>query len=93
MLSPQAAFLSPPAAMNAFDLKGVAPRHVARHQSVAGMLPFMTLVLLPLFPAIGMWLPERCTSERRGDTLRPSGLLRGRLDALFSVKPVNMTFT
>jgi TRAP-type mannitol/chloroaromatic compound transport system permease large subunit len=62
-LNLQTAFLSPPVAMSAFYLKGVAPRHVTLNQIFAGMLPFMgiqvlAIVLLYLFPAIGMWLPE-----------------------------------
>jgi TRAP-type mannitol/chloroaromatic compound transport system permease large subunit len=62
-LNLQTAFLSPPVAMSAFYLKGVAPRHVTLNQIFAGMLPFMgiqvlAIVLLYLFPAIGMWLPQ-----------------------------------
>jgi len=62
-LNLQTAFLSPPVAMSAFYLKGVAPRHVTLNQIFAGMLPFMgiqviAIVLLYLFPQIGMWLPE-----------------------------------
>ena len=59
----QAAFLSPPVAMSAFYLKGVAPKHVTLNQIFAGMMPFMgiqviAIVLLYQFPAIGMWLPQ-----------------------------------
>jgi TRAP-type mannitol/chloroaromatic compound transport system permease large subunit len=59
----QTAFLSPPVAMSAFYLKGVAPPHVTLNQIFLGMLPFMAiqvlgLVLLYMFPAIGLWLPE-----------------------------------
>jgi TRAP-type mannitol/chloroaromatic compound transport system permease large subunit len=62
-LNLQTAFLSPPVAMAAFYLKGVAPPHVTLNQIFAGMMPFMAiqvlaLILLYLFPAIGMWLPE-----------------------------------
>lgn len=62
-LNLQTAFLSPPVAMSAFYLKGVAPKHVTLNQIFAGMLPFMgiqvlAIVLLYLFPAIGLWLPE-----------------------------------
>ncbi len=62
-LNLQTAFLSPPVAMSAFYLKGVAPPHVTLNQIFAGMLPFMgiqiiAIVLLYLFPAIGMWLPQ-----------------------------------
>jgi TRAP-type mannitol/chloroaromatic compound transport system permease large subunit len=62
-LNLQTAFLSPPVAMAAFYLKGVAPRHVTLNQIFAGMMPFMAiqviaLVLLYLFPGIGLWLPH-----------------------------------
>jgi tripartite ATP-independent transporter DctM subunit len=59
----QTAFLSPPVAMSAFYLKGVSPPHVTLNQIFLGMMPFMgiqiiALILLYMFPAIGMWLPE-----------------------------------
>ncbi len=62
-LNLQTAFLSPPVAMAAFYLKGVAPPHVTLNQIFAGMIPFMmiqvlALVLLYVFPQIGLWLPE-----------------------------------
>jgi TRAP-type mannitol/chloroaromatic compound transport system permease large subunit len=62
-LNLQTAFLSPPVAMAAFYLKGVAPSHVTLNQIFAGMLPFMgiqilAIILLYQFPAIGLWLPQ-----------------------------------
>jgi TRAP-type mannitol/chloroaromatic compound transport system permease large subunit len=62
-LNLQTAFLSPPVAMAAFYLKGVSPPHVTLNQIFMGMLPFMgiqiiALILLYMFPAIGLWLPE-----------------------------------
>ncbi len=62
-LNLQTAFLSPPVAMAAFYLKGVAPPHVTLNQIFGGMLPFMgiqvvALVLLYVFPEIGLWLPN-----------------------------------
>jgi TRAP-type mannitol/chloroaromatic compound transport system permease large subunit len=62
-LNLQTAFLSPPVAMSAFYLKGVSPPHVTLNQIFAGMMPFMgiqvvALVLLYMFPAIGLWLPQ-----------------------------------
>mgnify|MGYP003593677005 CR=1 FL=1 len=62
-LNLQTAFLSPPVAMAAFYLKGVAPPHVTLNQIFAGMMPFMAiqvvaLLLLYMFPAIGLWLPQ-----------------------------------
>jgi TRAP-type mannitol/chloroaromatic compound transport system permease large subunit len=62
-LNLQTAFLSPPVAMAAFYLKGVAPKHVTLNQIFAGMMPFMAiqvvaLILLYVFPGIGLWLPS-----------------------------------
>ena len=62
-LNLQTAFLSPPVAMAAFYLKGVAPPHVTLNQIFAGMLPFMgiqviAMAMLYLWPQIGMWLPS-----------------------------------
>ncbi|MFO1324534.1 MAG: TRAP transporter large permease subunit [Burkholderiales bacterium] len=61
-LNLQTAFLSPPVAMAAFYLKGVSPPHVTLNQIFAGMMPFMAiqvvaLILLYVFPGIGLWLP------------------------------------
>jgi TRAP-type mannitol/chloroaromatic compound transport system permease large subunit len=62
-LNLQTAFLSPPVAMAAFYLKGVAPKHVTLNQIFAGMMPFMgiqvvALALLYIWPQIGLWLPS-----------------------------------
>ena len=62
-LNLQTAFLSPPVAMAAFYLKGVSPPHVTLNQIFAGMMPFMgiqilALILLYIFPGIGLWLPQ-----------------------------------
>jgi len=62
-LNLQTAFLSPPVAMAAFYLKGVSPPHVTLNAIFAGMMPFMAiqviaLVLLYVFPGIGLWLPS-----------------------------------
>ena len=59
----QAAFLSPPVAMSAFYLKGVAPSHVTLNQIFAGMMPYMLIVILCmvlmyLWPGLTLWLPE-----------------------------------
>ena len=61
-LNLQTAFLSPPVAMAAFYLKGVAPPHVTLNQIFAGMMPFMgfvviAMILLYVFPGMGLWLP------------------------------------
>ncbi|MCE5263923.1 MAG: TRAP transporter large permease subunit [Deltaproteobacteria bacterium] len=62
-LNLQTAFLSPPVAMAAFYLKGVAPPHVTLNQIFVGMLPFMVIQLLAIFllymfPEIGLWVPS-----------------------------------
>jgi tripartite ATP-independent transporter DctM subunit len=62
-LNIQTSFLSPPVAMAPFYLKGVAPKHVSINQIFAGVMPFMAIVLLAMlllyvFPGIGLWLPE-----------------------------------
>ncbi len=62
-LNLQTAFLSPPVAMAAFYLKGVAPPHVTLGQIFMGMLPFMGLqviaiFVLYMFPGLGLWLPQ-----------------------------------
>jgi TRAP-type mannitol/chloroaromatic compound transport system permease large subunit len=59
----QAAFLSPPVAMSAFYLKGVAPKHVTINQIFSGMMPYMLIVLLCLAimyvrPGMTLWLPN-----------------------------------
>ena len=59
----QAAFLSPPVAMSAFYLKGVAPPHVTLNQIFAGMMPYMLIVVLCLacmyiWPGMTLWLPQ-----------------------------------
>jgi TRAP-type mannitol/chloroaromatic compound transport system permease large subunit len=62
-LNLQTAFLSPPVAMAAFYLKGVAPPHVTLGQIFMGMMPFMAIqvfaiFVLYMFPGVGLWLPE-----------------------------------
>jgi len=59
----QAAFLSPPVAMSAFYLKGVAPPYVTLNQIFAGMMPYMIIVCICLafmyiWPGMTLWLPE-----------------------------------
>jgi len=59
----QAAFLSPPVAMSAFYLKGVAPPHVTLNQIFSGMMPYMLIVILCmvfmyLWPGMTLWLPN-----------------------------------
>jgi tripartite ATP-independent transporter DctM subunit len=59
----QTAFNTPPMAMAAFYLKGIAPPHVTLNQIYGGSLPFvglvfLTMVLLYLFPGMALWLPN-----------------------------------
>ena len=59
----QAAFLSPPVAMSAFYLKGVAPSHVTLNQIFAGMMPYMFIVIICMvimyvWPGMTLWLPN-----------------------------------
>jgi tripartite ATP-independent transporter DctM subunit len=62
-LNLQTSFLTPPMAMSAYYLKGVAPPHVLLSQIFAGCMPFLTMVflamaLLYIFPGIALWLPS-----------------------------------
>src|SRR6478752_3456580 len=59
----QAAFLSPPVAMSAFYLKGVAPSHVTLNQIFSGMMPYMLIVIICMvfmyiWPGMTLWLPN-----------------------------------
>jgi TRAP-type mannitol/chloroaromatic compound transport system permease large subunit len=59
----QAAFLSPPVAMSAFYLKGVAPKHVTLNQIFNGMMPYMLIVIVCMivmyvWPGMTLWLPN-----------------------------------
>ncbi|MBR1195005.1 TRAP transporter large permease subunit [Bradyrhizobium sp. AUGA SZCCT0240] len=59
----QAAFLSPPVAMSAFYLKGVAPKHVTLNQIFSGMMPYMFIVIvcmvfMYMWPGMTLWLPK-----------------------------------
>jgi tripartite ATP-independent transporter DctM subunit len=62
-LNQQTSFLSPPVAMSAFYLKGVAPKSVTLNQIFSGMYPFMlfqciALLVLWFFPQLATVLPE-----------------------------------
>ncbi|MBU8538287.1 TRAP transporter large permease [Falsiroseomonas tokyonensis] len=62
-LNLQTSFLSPPVAMAAFYLKGVAPPHVRLEDIFRGCMPFIYIVvfcmaLVYVFPALVTWLPE-----------------------------------
>ena len=62
-LNIQTAFNTPPMAMAAYYLKGVAPPHVRLAQIFNGALPFvfmvfMTMALVYIFPGLALWLPD-----------------------------------
>ena len=61
-LNTQTAFNTPPVAMAAFYLKGVAPPWVKLTDIFSGALPFVfmvffTMLLVYIFPGIALWLP------------------------------------
>ena len=61
-LNLQTSFLTPPMAMAAYYLKGVAPPHVQLVEIFKGVMPFLSLVFLAMFivymwPGIALWLP------------------------------------
>jgi len=61
-LNLQTSFLTPPMAMSAYYLKGIAPPHVQLVQIFRGCMPFLVMVfiamvLLYIFPGIALWLP------------------------------------
>jgi tripartite ATP-independent transporter DctM subunit len=61
-LNLQTSFLTPPMAMSAYYLKGIAPPSVRLAQIFGGCMPFLTMVFISMvalyvFPQIAMWLP------------------------------------
>ena len=63
-LNLQTSFLSPPVAMAAFYLKGVAPKHVKIEDIFKGCMPFIyivvfTMLMVYVFPGIVTWLPDK----------------------------------
>ena len=59
----QAAFLSPPVAMSAFYLKGVAPPHVTLNQIFAGMMPYMLIVILCMVHHVSLARDDALAAE------------------------------
>jgi tripartite ATP-independent transporter DctM subunit len=62
-LNTQTAFNTPPVAMAAFYLKGVAPPEVKLTDIFSGALPFVflvffTMALVYIFPDLALWLPN-----------------------------------
>ncbi len=68
-LNTQTAFNTPPVAMAAFYLKGVAPPQVELTHIFRGALPFvgmvfLTMFLVYVFPGIALWLPDYLYTAR-----------------------------
>lgn len=68
-LNTQTAFNTPPVAMAAFYLKGVAPPQVKLTDIFSGALPFVglvffTMALVYIFPGIALWLPTYLYGSR-----------------------------
>jgi len=68
-LNTQTAFNTPPVAMAAFYLKGVAPPHVTLADIFKGALPFVFMVFLCMalvyvFPGLALWLPDYLYTSR-----------------------------
>ena len=68
-LNTQTAFNTPPVAMAAFYLKGVAPPWVKLADIFSGALPFvfmvfLTMLLVYIFPGIALWLPDYLYTPR-----------------------------
>jgi len=62
-LNLQTSFLTPPMAMAAYYLKGVAPAHVQLMDIFRGIMPYLAIVIFMMvllynFPGIALWLPE-----------------------------------
>jgi tripartite ATP-independent transporter DctM subunit len=68
-LNTQTAFNTPPVAMAAFYLKGVAPPYVKLTDIFSGALPFvflvfLTMILVYVFPGLALWLPDYLYTPR-----------------------------
>ena len=62
-LNLQTSFLTPPMAMAAYYLKGVAPPHIQLINIFRGIMPYLAIVIFAMvlmynFPGIALWLPE-----------------------------------
>jgi tripartite ATP-independent transporter DctM subunit len=68
-LNLQTSFMTPPMAMAAYYLKGVAPPHVQLMDIFKGCFPFLFVVILAMvilynFQGIALWLPEQIYKVR-----------------------------
>ena len=62
-LNLQTSFLTPPMAMSAYYLKGIAPPHIQLNEIFRGNYPYLAMVLVAMlilynFPQIAFWLPN-----------------------------------
>ncbi len=62
-LNIQTSFLTPPMAMSAFYLKGIAPAHIQLMDIFRGIFPFLGMVFIAMIilynvPEIALWLPK-----------------------------------
>ncbi|MDH5355889.1 MAG: TRAP transporter large permease subunit [Gammaproteobacteria bacterium] len=62
-LNLQTSFLTPPMAMAAYYLKGVAPPHIQLMEIFRGIMPYLAIVILAMitvynFPGVVLWLPD-----------------------------------
>ncbi|NNE63092.1 MAG: TRAP transporter large permease subunit, partial [Gammaproteobacteria bacterium] len=62
-LNLQTSFLTPPMAMAAYYLKGVAPPHIQLMEIFRGIMPYLGIVILAMvlvynFPGVVLWLPD-----------------------------------
>ena len=69
-LNLQTSFMTPPMAMAAYYLKGVAPPHVQLVEIFKGCFPFLMVVILAMvllynFQGIALWLPDYIYNVRR----------------------------
>ena len=67
-LNLQTSFLTPPMAMAAYYLKGVAPPEVQLIAIFKGIMPFLAMVLIAMiilynFPQVALWLPNKLYSS------------------------------
>ena len=70
-LNLQTSFLTPPMAMAAYYLKGVAPPHIQLMDIFRGIMPYLAIVILAMvlmynFPGIALWLPEYLFPQKLG---------------------------
>ncbi len=61
-LNLQTSFLTPPMAMAAYYLKGVAPPYIKLMDIFAGIMPYLAIIIFAMillynFPGIALWLP------------------------------------